>query len=107
MVNYFQLRQLDANGTRKSSRMLQGYEIVPELQGPTVTQAPAVLPCRIDVNLVTGLPCEGTGSLSTVIIRFTATRSPGPRRKRVDTGLERLEIHWFCRGNRLRMLGIW
>eukprot|EP00434_Breviolum_minutum_P017959 symbB.v1.2.015837.t1/scaffold1189.1/size132999/2 len=67
-INLFQVRQLDANGTRKSSRMLEGYEIVPEL-------APSILPCRIDVNLVTGLACEGTGSFSTAVITFTATRS--------------------------------
>lgn len=74
-INLFQVRQLDANGTRKSSRMLEGYEIVPELVMPKISQAPSILPCRIDVNLVTGLACEGTGSFSTAVITFTATRS--------------------------------
>lgn len=74
-INLFQVRQVDMNGTRKSSRMLEGYEIVPELASPVITQDPSSLPCRIDVNLVTGLACEGTGSFASAVITFTATRS--------------------------------
>ncbi|CAE7865160.1 MGLL [Symbiodinium necroappetens] len=75
VINLFQVRQMDANGTVKTSRMISGYEIVPELVNPMVRQDPAIFPCRIDVNLVTGLPCEGTGSFSAVVISFTASRS--------------------------------
>lgn len=75
VINLFQVRQMDANGTVKTSRMISGYEIVPELVNPMVRQDPAIFPCRIDVNLVTGLPCEGTGSFSAAVISFTASRS--------------------------------
>mmetsp|Transcript_37719 Transcript_37719/g.68199 ORF Transcript_37719/g.68199 Transcript_37719/m.68199 type:complete len:1272 (+) Transcript_37719:2-3817(+) len=74
-LNLFQVRQISADGVKKSSRMIAGFEIIPQLRSPSVIHESPTEQCRSDVKVVTGLPCEGTLSQGSAIIRFTPTRS--------------------------------
>eukprot|EP00930_Biecheleria_cincta_P035419 TRINITY_DN24361_c0_g2_i1.p1 TRINITY_DN24361_c0_g2~~TRINITY_DN24361_c0_g2_i1.p1 ORF type:complete len:3364 (+),score=509.29 TRINITY_DN24361_c0_g2_i1:80-10171(+) len=76
-INLFQVKQTDVNGTVRSSRMIAGYEIIPELNSPKVMEVPPLTYCRNDVAKVTGLPCQGTGSRSSAMISFIPTRAAG------------------------------
>jgi len=73
--NLFQLKQTGADYSRKASRMIAGFEIIPKLTEPSVSQVPPVESCRIDVNVITNQVCQGASSRSAVILRFTPTRS--------------------------------
>jgi hypothetical protein len=44
--NLFQVRQISPTGKRKSSRMIPGYAIIPELDSVRIVQTPVDLSCR-------------------------------------------------------------
>jgi len=72
--NLFQLRQVGANGQRKSSRMIPGFSIIPELENAKVAQEPPTNPCRSDVDVVTAQNCTAAGSTGRIKVTFTPTK---------------------------------
>lgn len=69
--NLFQIRQVAADGRRKSSRMIPGFSIIPELENAKVVQEPPIRPCRETVNVVTGQNCTAAGSTGSFKVTFT------------------------------------
>jgi uncharacterized protein (UPF0333 family) len=72
-LNLFQLRQVAPTGKRKSSRMIPGYLIIPELASVVVTQIAPTISCRSLVPIITQLNCTATGSRGAFTISFFPT----------------------------------
>jgi hypothetical protein len=75
VLNEFQVRHTAPNGERKSSRMVPGYQIIPELQDITVIDFPPTAPCRFDVAIIHGQPCQAVGSKIGITIMATPTKA--------------------------------
>jgi len=71
--NLFQVRQVSANGRRKSSRMIEGYDIIPELEKVEVKAVAPTAPegfCRPLIDIITRNNCEATLSAGAINISF-------------------------------------
>jgi hypothetical protein len=71
--NLFQVRQISPTGRRKSSRMINGYAIIPELSGVHVAEVPPTAPagyCRPFVKVITRQNCSAAGSYGAVHVKF-------------------------------------
>lgn len=71
--NFFQVRHTSPDGTRKASRMIPGFAIIPELKDPQVVMEPPVNPCRSSVKVVTQQNCQAAGSSSRIKVIFMPT----------------------------------
>jgi hypothetical protein len=75
-MNLFQVRHTYDDNTVKSSRMIDGYEIIPLLTAPVVSKiASTSLSCRPIVNIRTDFPCQAAGSRSSMRLTFSTSRS--------------------------------
>jgi len=73
-INLFQVRHTASDGTRRSSRMIPGFEIIPKLENVSVAMVSPEGRCRPAVNVITGLVCEGAGSFGSIEVGFTPVR---------------------------------
>jgi hypothetical protein len=74
-LNEFQVRHLDPSGERKSSRMIRGYTIIPELVDVSVIDFNPTAACRFDVDVVHGYPCQAAGSKSGITVIAIPTKT--------------------------------
>jgi hypothetical protein len=74
-LNHFQVRHRQPDGERVSSRIIDGYPIIPELSKLTVTEQVPETVCRAEADAITGQFCQGASSTSAVSVRFTPTQT--------------------------------
>eukprot|EP00927_Polykrikos_kofoidii_P039777 TRINITY_DN34085_c0_g1_i1.p1 TRINITY_DN34085_c0_g1~~TRINITY_DN34085_c0_g1_i1.p1 ORF type:complete len:1924 (-),score=275.54 TRINITY_DN34085_c0_g1_i1:157-5412(-) len=72
-LNLFQIRHRGSDGEWKSSRMIDGYDIIPEPYDTQIFYQPPVAPCRPSADLVHGTICQATGSSSAILVRIMPT----------------------------------
>eukprot|EP00746_Dinoflagellata_sp_MGD_P124956 gnl/MRDRNA2_/MRDRNA2_59633_c0_seq1.p1 gnl/MRDRNA2_/MRDRNA2_59633_c0~~gnl/MRDRNA2_/MRDRNA2_59633_c0_seq1.p1 ORF type:complete len:1560 (-),score=227.11 gnl/MRDRNA2_/MRDRNA2_59633_c0_seq1:327-4619(-) len=72
--NLFTIRQKGENGVQKSSKVIPGYLIIPDLRGVQITNVAPFHPCRPANNVITQRACIATDSFATIGVSFTPVR---------------------------------
>jgi len=73
--NLFRIRQQSESGVQKSSKVIPGYKIIPDLRDVKITNVAPLHPCRAETSMITGQPCTTTDSFATIGVEFTPVRS--------------------------------
>jgi hypothetical protein len=72
--NLFKIRQIGDNGVQKSSKVIPGYLIIPDLKSVQISNVAPVHPCRPVNNVITQRTCTATDSFATIGVTFTPVR---------------------------------
>jgi hypothetical protein len=72
--NLFRIRQLSESGVQKSSKVIPGYLIIPDLRDVKISNVAPAHPCRSEVNVITERACIATDSFATIGVTFTPVR---------------------------------